>query len=166
MTAIYSHDKATSYDETPELPNITAVNYRNMLWAAFVGGGNVHLENGYNPDFAFSSVQFCRNFIDSNNVHFWQMSPNNSLVTQSPGGTTYTLANPGSEYVVYVVGSSGTMTMNLKPGITYTAQAYNPSNGTYTDLTVNGNTITGIPGYTTDIVIYVKAVPPAPTGHQ
>lgn len=160
MVATYFHNKATSYDETPEFAAITDVNYRNMLWSAFVGGGHAHLENGNNPDLAFQAVQFCRNFIDGNTVHFWQMSPNNSLVTRTPGGNAYTLAKPGSEYVVYIVGTSGTMTMSLTPGVNYTAQAYDPSTGKYTNLNVNGNTISGIPGYISDIVIYVKAVSP------
>ncbi len=49
------------------------------------------------------------------------------------------------------------MTISLVPGIAYAAKAYNPSNGTYTDLTVSGASISGIPSYSSDIVVYVKA---------
>jgi len=60
--------------------------------------------------------------------------------------------------VIYISGSgSGSMTVGLTPGIIYTAKAYNPSNGAYADLVVNGNTVSSIPPYSSDIVVYIKA---------
>lgn len=156
VTSTYSHNKPVIIDETPEVSGITAKNYRNMLWAAFTGGGHIHLENGVNPGYALDAVNYIWNFIQTNGVQYWTMTPSNSLVTSTPGGTAYTLAKSGTEYVVYINGSgSGSMTMSLPSG-TYTAKAYNPSNGTYTTLTVSGTTISGIPSYSSDIVIYVK----------
>ena len=158
MIATNSFGKPVVYDETPEISTITLTNYQDMLWSSFVGGGNCHLENGDDPTDAFTAVKYCQGFITSNNVNFAAMSPNNSLVTKTPGGTAFTLANPGTEYVVYISGSgSGSMTMSLVSGKSYTAKAYNPSNGTYTNLTVSGNTISGIPSYSPNIVIYVKS---------
>ncbi|HEY3297946.1 MAG TPA: DUF6298 domain-containing protein [Armatimonadota bacterium] len=158
VSAMYSWGKPIDIDETPETSGITATNYRNMLWPAFCGGGNIHLEDGANISGAQDSVMYVRSFLNTNSVQFWNMSPNNALVTATPGGTAYCLAKPGSQYVVYIVGSgSGSMTMTLTSGYTYTAKAYNPSNGTYTSLSVSGNTISGIPSYSSDIVIYVSA---------
>lgn len=157
MVSYYPKNKPINYDEPPER-NVTYTDYRKMLWASFVGGGHIHLENGVTPGPALDAVMYARNFIRSNDVRFWEMSPSNSLVTDTPGGSAYTLAKPGSEYVVYIVGSGGgTMTISLVPGIAYAAKAYNPSNGTYTDLTVIGGSISGIPSYSSDIVVYVKA---------
>lgn len=156
MVSTYNYGKPVDYDETPESSNRTLKEYQNMLWASFVGGGHCHLENGGNPDDAFTAVKYCRAFLDSNRVQYWQMSPNNALVTSTPGGSAYTLANPGSEYVTYISGSGrGSMKISLPDGY-YIAWAYNPSTGTYTNLTVSGNTISGIPYYSSNIVIYVK----------
>lgn len=159
MVSYYPKNKPINYDEPPE-SGMTYVDYRKVLWASFVGGGHLHLENGDNPGPALDAVLHARNFLESNSVHFWEMSPANSLVTGTPGGSAYTLAKPGSEYVTYIVGSGGSggkMTISLQSGITYTAKAFNPSTGSYTNLTVSGNTVSGIPSYSTDIVIYVKA---------
>lgn len=164
MVANYSRNKPINYDETPELPTITYIDYRRMAWAAFVGGGHIHLENGENPGAGNDAILYLRGFIQSNGVRFWEMAPNNSLVTRSPGGNAYTLAKPGSEYVVYINGSGGgSMTMNLDSSKTYTAKAYNPSNGAYTNLSVSGTTISGIPSYSQDMVVYVKANSPTAT---
>lgn len=157
MLGVYSKNRPVNYDETPETSGISYTNYRNMIWATFVGAGHCHLENGVNPSAGLDAVLHIQNFIQTNGVRFWEMAPSNSAVTSDPGGTAYTLAKSGSEYVVYIVGSgSGSMTMNLPSG-SYTAKAYNPSNGTYTNLTVSGTTISGIPSYSSDIVIYVKS---------
>jgi uncharacterized repeat protein (TIGR01451 family) len=168
MLSYYSKNKPVNYDETPELSTITYTNYRNMVWAAFVGGGHIHLENGENAGAGLDAVLYLSNFIQSNGVRFWEMSPNNGLVTSAPGGSAYTLAKAGSEYVTYVTGSGGgSMNINLASGATYAAKAYNPSNGTYADLRVSGNTVSGIPSYSSDIVIYVKkaeTAPPPTTG--
>ena len=158
MISYYSKNRVINYDETPEVSGISFTDYRRMLWASFVGGGHVHLENGINAGAALDAVLYAANFVRDNAVRFWEMSPNNSLVTSTPGGSAYTLAKPGSEYVIYISGSgSGSMTVGLTPGIIYTAKAYNPSNGAYADLVVNGNTVSSIPPYSSDIVVYIKA---------
>ncbi len=159
MNSNYSQGRAINYDETPELTSITYKNYRNMLWGSFTGGGHIHLENGENAGAACDAVMYANNFLQSNGVHFWEMTPNNSLVTSSPGGSAYTLAKPGSEYIVYINGTraSSSMGISLTSGLTYSAKAYNPSNGTYTTLSVSGNTVSGIPSYSEDIVVYIKA---------
>ncbi len=154
----YSKNRAVNYDETLERDSITYTNYRQMLWASFVAGGHVHLESGFNHGSALDAVLHLRNFLDANGVRFWEMKPSNSLVTSTPGGSAYTLAKAGSEYVSYIVGSGGgSMNISLQPGVSYTAKAYNPSNGTYTNLTVSGNTVSGIPSYSSDIAVYIKA---------
>lgn len=158
MNSYYSKNKPVNYDETPEISSISFTNYRNLGWSAFVGGGHIHLENGVNEGAALDAIMYENNFIQSNGVRFWEMSPSNSLVTRTPGGTAYTLAKAGSEYVTYIVGSgSGSMTISLASGVTYTAKAYNPSTGAYTNLSVSGTTVSGIPSYSSDIVIYIKA---------
>lgn len=157
MISYYSKNRAVNYDETPEKSTISSTNYRNMLWAAFVGGGHIHLENGYNASASWNTTLRAMNFIRDNDIRFAEMAPSNSLVTKTPGGSAYTLAKPGSQYVTYLVGSgSGTMNISLASGATYTAKAYNPSSGAYTNLSVSGNTISGIPSYSSDLVIYVE----------
>lgn len=157
MVATSSYKKPVDYDETPELSGITLKNYQDMLWGSFVGGGHCHLENGCNPSYSYTAVKYCRAFINTTGVQYWNMSPSNSLVTSTPGGSAFTLAKPGSEYVVYISGSGGgSMTISLASGASYTAKAYNPSTGAYTNLTVSGNTISGIPSYSSNMVIYVK----------
>lgn len=159
MASYHSKNKAINYDETPEISSITYIQYRKLAWASFVGGGHFHIENGYNTGASLDTVQHLANFIQSSGVRFWEMAPDNSLVTSTPGGTAFTLAKPGSEYVVFVVGSGGgKMTMSLTPGLTYAAKAYSPSSGTYADLAVSGGTVSGIPSYSSDVVVYVKAV--------
>lgn len=158
MNSYYSQNRAVNYDETPEISSISFQNYRNLAWSCFVAGGHVHLENGVNSSAAVDAINYINGFIQTNGVHFWEMSPNNGLVTKSPGGSAYTFAKAGSEYVTYVMGSgSGTMNINLASGTSYTAKAYNPSNGSYTNLTVSGTTVSGIPSYSQDIVIYIKS---------
>ncbi|MHB0998959.1 MAG: DUF6298 domain-containing protein [Armatimonadota bacterium] len=158
MVGLYPKNRAVNYDETLENSSITYTDYRKATWSMFVGGGHIHLENGGNVADSLDALLHQQNFIQSNEVKFWEMAPNNSLVTATPGGSAYTLAKTGSEYVVYIVGSgSGSMTMNLPTGTTFTAKAYNPSTGAYTNLTVSGTKISGIPSYSSDIVVYVKA---------
>jgi len=160
MNSYYSKNKPINYDETPEKSDITYRDYRKMLWAAFVGGGHIQLQNGYNAFDAWKAVKYLRTFIEDNNVPFWEMRPDNSLVTSTPGGSAYTLAKPGAHYVIQVVGSGGgSMTVNLEPGKTYEAKVYR-SDGTYVDLSVSGNTISGIPSYSSDTVVYIRAVDP------
>lgn len=155
---VTAHSKAVNYDETPEIAGISYTTYRNMVWGCFVGGGHFHLENGENSGAANDAVLYLRGFIDSNAIQFWNMTPNNGLVTKTPGGSAYTLAKAGSQYVVYISGSgSGSMTVSLASGYTYAATAYNPSTGAYTNLSVSGNTVSGIPSYSSDIVVYIKA---------
>lgn len=164
ILSYYARKRALNYDETPEKRNISYTDYREMLWAAFTASGHVHLENGYNAGAALDAVLHARNFIKSNSVRFWEMAPGNSLVTSTPGGQAYTLAKPGSEYVTYIVGSGGgSMGINLVSGVNYTAKAYNPSTGEYSALSVSGNTISGIPSYSSDMVVYVKATSPPVT---
>jgi uncharacterized repeat protein (TIGR01451 family) len=157
MISNYGNAKAISYDETPEI-SMSDQTCRGMGWASFVGGGHIHFEDGGDPTGSKSTIQGIRTFLNTTGAVYWQMSPNNSVVTSTPGGSAYTLANPGVEYITYITGSgSGSMKMNLVSGNTYSAQAYNPTTFAFTNLTVSGNTISGIPSYSQDIVIYVKA---------
>ena len=157
-TTSSSTPKAINYDETVENSTYTFPTYRKVGWTSFVGGGHFHFEGDSLDSQPNNAVKYLMGFIKSNGVQFWAMKPSNSLVTATPGGSAYTLAKAGSEYVTYVVGSgSGNMTISLQSGVTYTAKAYNPSTGAYTNLTINGNTVSGIPSYSTDIVVYIKS---------
>jgi uncharacterized repeat protein (TIGR01451 family) len=156
MNSYYSKNKVINYDEPPERPT-TYTEYRQVVWSCFVGGGHVQLQNGYNAFEAWRAVRHLRNFIDNNDIPFWEMIPMNSLVTQSPGGTAFCFAKPGAHYVIYIVGSGGgSMTVNLEPGHTYRAKVYRDDE-TYVNLTVNGNTVSGIPSYSSDTVVYIRA---------
>jgi len=156
MNSYYSKNKAINYDEPPEKPT-TYPEYRKVVWSCFVGGGHVQLQNGYNAFEAWRAIKQIRTFIEDNGIPFWEMKPMNALVTKSPGGSAFCFAKPGAHYVIQVVGSGGgSMTVDLEPGHTYRARVYR-GDETYVDLTVNGNTISGIPSYSSDTVVYIRA---------
>jgi len=158
MLSYYSQNKPINYGEPPEKSTVGLREYRHMLWASFVGSGHIELHTGYNHEDGWDMAYMIRKFIEENGVRFWEMTPKNALVTSTPGGSAYCLAKEGSEYVIQIVGSGGgSMTVNLQPGKTYQARVYR-SDGTYVNLSVSGNTISGIPSYSYDTVVYIKAL--------
>ena len=56
---------------------------------------------------------------------FWEMVPNNSLVTS---GTAFVLTKPGEAYALYLP-TGGTIQVNLTSGNTYDFKWWNPANG-------------------------------------
>ena len=159
----YSKNKAINYGEPPEKSTVGLRQYRQMLWAAFIGSGHIELHTGFNHEDGWDMAYSITKFIADYGVRFWEMAPNNALVTSTPGGSAYCFAKPGSEYLIQLVGSGGgSMTVSLVPGKTYQAMTYR-SDFTFQNLTVNGNTISGIPSYSYDMIVYIKAVEPPTT---
>ena len=77
-------------------------------------------------------VQHIRKFFTQ--LEWWKLEPSNELVTGS--GTHYALAEKDKQYVVYVRGDSGKLSLSL--GNTkinnYNVQLFNPRLGTYTAI--------------------------------
>jgi len=89
----------------------------------------------------------------ANKMNLTSMTPQNSL-----SSTSYCLANPGSEYLVYQPGS-GSFTVNLQAG-TYSYEWFNPGAGSVAGtgtITASGGSRSFSPPFSGDAVLYLKA---------
>ncbi|MGB5665779.1 MAG: DUF5060 domain-containing protein [Maribacter sp.] len=77
-------------------------------------------------DLFWDQGRICLEFFKNNNVRFWEMKPNDSLIS-SEGD--YILANPGKSYVVYLKnGGESILDLEKNEG-DYTVLWYNPRSG-------------------------------------
>ena len=138
---------------------------RKRLWTLFVSGGaGSGLKGSDSADWADETTMEemlfnIHNFIETG-VEFWNMSPNDSLVTS---GTAYCLANPGQEYIVYLP-SGGSVTVDLSAATgTLDAEWYDPKDGTYHDkrTVIGGGSVTFTPPFSGDAVLHIVS-----DGHQ
>jgi hypothetical protein len=115
------------------------------LWGNLMGGGaGIQWYIAYQND-AFSDVSLdnfrlmepvyvdsahARNFFQQYVPNFWEMTPNNGLVSSSEAA--YALVKPGETYVLYFENALGNNTLDLS-GIdgTFTAGWYSPRTGAY-----------------------------------
>ena len=89
----------------------------------------------------------------ANRMNLASMTPQNSL-----SSTSYCLANPSSEYLVYQPGS-GSFTVNLQAG-TYSYEWFNPGAGSVAGtgtITASGGSRSFTPPFSGDAVLYLKA---------
>jgi len=123
---------------------------RKMMWADFTAGGH---SNFY--DFAFwrgtgrtlddgrascsppreilRGGQYLLDFLTDNGVKFWAMAPHDELATVVGGGKAFifTLAQPGEEYICYILGDGPvTVSLRLTKGL-FTARWYDPKRGRF-----------------------------------
>ena len=140
------------------------IEYRQAGWAILVGGGfftygHVDTISATDPpDWSklYSSGAAEMGHIKTfwSKIEWWKMSPDNSLITS---GTAYCLANPGTEYVIYLPsGGSNTIDLSAATG-TLDAEWYDPKDGTYHDkrTVIGGGSETFTPPFSGDAVLHI-----------
>jgi hypothetical protein len=152
---------------------------RKIMWADFIAGGHSNFF-----DFAFwrgtgrtlndgrpsrspppeilRGGQYLLDFLTENKVRFWTMEPHDELATVEAEGESYifTLAQPGADYICYVLGDGrATVALRLAEGL-FTARWYDPKQGRF--LTPPQRTkgearrLFHSPAFEQDIVLYVR----------
>nr|QNO41777.1 hypothetical protein PIKABMHP_00018 [Methanosarcinales archaeon ANME-2c ERB4]QNO42754.1 hypothetical protein BPAOADCO_00018 [Methanosarcinales archaeon ANME-2c ERB4] len=152
------------YEEQTEYGASNPIEYRQAGWAILAGGGFFTYGHGKMlaaenpPDWSSlysqgaAEMGYIKNFWD--NIEFWKMSPDNSLITS---GTAYCLANPGNEYVIYLPsGGSATIDLSDATGI-LDAEWYDPKDGTYHNkrTVTGGGSETFTPPFSGDAVLHI-----------
>ena len=128
------------------------------VWESFTRGMNVIYMDPYEESEAPDPV-IRRNLgytkIYADKINLAAMIPSTTI-----SSTTYCLANPGNEYLVYAP-YGGTFTVSLGSG-TYSVEWFSPSTG----LATNGGAIFGgaqqsfTPPFSGDAVLYLDTIPP------
>ena len=140
---------------------------RIWVWKTFLRGHNPIYMDDLKTDAAKEGARLAMGHTlnYANKMNLVSMTPSNSLAS-----TTYCLANPGKEYLVYQP-STGAFTVNLQAG-TYSYEWFNPVTG---KVAGTGNIIASTgnrsftPPFSGDAVLYIKkssdtAAPSAPSG--
>ena len=122
---------------------------RKGWWSAYMGGGvwEVHTSKPYDRPMsawepAWTEIGGARAFMET--IPFWDMEPNNGLVTS---GTGYCLAKPGEAYATYLP-NGGTVQLNLTAGVTYDVAWWRATNGQGGAFQSGGTTAGGSQGFT------------------
>jgi hypothetical protein len=152
---------------------------RKIMWADFTAGGHSNFF-----DFAFwrgtgrmlndgrpsrspppeilRGGQYLLDFLTENEVRFWVMAPHDELATVEAKGESYvfTLAQPGQEYICYVLGNGPvTVTLRLTEGL-FTVRWYDPKPGRFltTPQRTRGEArqLFHSPDFEQDIVLYLR----------
>jgi hypothetical protein len=131
---------------------------RKWVWKSFLRGYNViYMDNLtssgwsiWNPKDARKAMGHILGY--ANRMNLSSMTPHNNL-----SSTTYCLANPGKEYLIYQPESDVTFTVDLLPA-TYTYEWFNPRSGSVVlngEITANGGKISFSPPFAGDSVLYI-----------
>ncbi|MFW2404642.1 MAG: chitobiase/beta-hexosaminidase C-terminal domain-containing protein, partial [Gammaproteobacteria bacterium] len=133
----------TSVDESIGIDQLSVNEYRKRaIWDAMLSGGSHELFVRYQDsrlndfrDFVghYEALWFARKFVQDN-VPFWEMSPDDSLVTgeNTIYGGAEVLYKSGEYYAVYLPSTSSQATLSLNgAGGTYTQQWYDPRTGAF-----------------------------------
>ncbi|MBN2001423.1 putative Ig domain-containing protein [candidate division KSB1 bacterium] len=177
---IRSYGKPAWCDETGREVrhgNDDGVNRRKQYWIWNIGGTywNYHSYEGceYIQNVAYNGpgseyLPYIRPFWEG--THWWEMSPNNSILTNNPDSDYEWCLASDSELVVYLVNEttggttpSETINLNLPSGF-WDAKFYNPADGSYNTtfekFNIEGGGIASLPfpAFTDDLVIYLAAV--------
>lgn len=145
-----------------KLMTASADDLRRAAWYSFVGGAagwggfGGYWRRGVDPNIREYYGKLLR-FIRESGMHFWEATPHHELVSNSDVNSC--LANPGEEYVVYVL-SDNTITLDLKElRGNAIARIYDPRSGEWM-LTkhVGGGELVSFakPATTDDWVLYVS----------
>lgn len=152
---------------------------RKMMWGDFTAGGHSNfydfafwrgtgrtLDEGRSscspPQEILRGGQYLLHFLTENRVKFWAMAPHDEFATIRGAGKPFifTLAQPGEEYVCYVLGDGQvTVTLRLTEGL-FTSRWYDPKRGQFltpAQRLHGGNTsVFHSPRFKQDIVLYVR----------
>jgi hypothetical protein len=152
---------------------------RKMMWADFTAGGHSNffdftfwrgtgrtLDDGQPsrspPSEILRGGQYLLDFLFDNKVKFWAMAPHDELATVEKDSKTYvfTLAQPGVEYICYVLGNGPvTITLHITGG-PFTARWYEPKRGLFLGSSIRvqgkGQHLFRSPAFKQDIVLHVR----------
>ena len=152
---------------------------RKMMWADFTGGGHSNffdfafwrgtgslVGEGFDsrrpPDEILVGGKHLLEFVKRNDVRFWLMKPCDELarVENADDGYVFTFANPGSEYICYILGDvKMTVLLDLPIGC-FNIKWYDPKSGNHVksnELIHTGGTMKlRSPSFDQDIVLYVR----------
>ncbi len=123
---------------------------RKMMWADFTAGGHSNffdftfwrgagrtLNEGRAsrcpPAEIMTAGQYLLDFLADNQIKFWAMSAHDELAKIETGNSAHvvTLAQPGGQYICYVLGKGpATVTLELTEG-SFTARWYDPKSGRF-----------------------------------
>lgn len=123
---------------------------RKMMWANFTAGGHCNLfdftfwrgtgrtlsegrTSRCPPAEIMTAGQYLLDFLAENQIKFWVMSPHDELAKIEAGDSAYvfTLAQPGGQYICYVLGKGPvTVALELTEG-SFTARWYDPKSGRF-----------------------------------
>jgi hypothetical protein len=153
-------------------PNLTYdTGCRHAAWYAFAGGAPIYgnftvdfwdwwgVQRGFSTPMA-TYLKNVQDFIGTTGVHFWNMTPQHNLISNSAVNSC--LASQGSEYVAYVLSdASASLNLGAIPGTVYYC-LYDPTSGVFTNpQTVAGGGTRSFtrPSGATDWVIYASSAP-------
>lgn len=141
-TETAGHKMVISFDETGKIYTDDRDLARKIVWSVYLGGGNIELHIKPETDYQsfvnhMNDMYIARQFMET--LPFWEMSPNNHLVTT---GDAYVFANLGEEYVIYLeYGGSITLDLSHAAGNMY-VEWFNPLKGEYSNQSpIQGGTI-------------------------
>jgi hypothetical protein len=135
---------------------------RKAAWYSFTGGAagwggfSWDWDTAARTSTVLTYYKNLQDFIDNTGVQFWRMTPQHSSISNSTYNSL--LANPGVEYVVYVL-SDASVTITLASGY-YSVRYFNPITGAFTGgAGVSGGARTfNRPSGASDWVVYLSAI--------
>jgi len=125
---------------------------RQVAWQAFTAGGHINWDEVRNVGVARTTSDHLASFVSENNIDPATMAPDNGLVS-----TGFALANPGTEYIVFVhKDSSATIDLSAASG-SLTAKWYDTATGAYSSSSTvdGGKKVTLTNPFEEDVVLYV-----------
>lgn len=145
----------------------------NVEWYLGHSGEDQGLEDFRSRETLWKYTWYARKFIEEN-LPFWEMVPNDELVTgESSAGTAQVFTKAGEIYAIYLVGANPSGNLNLTDTTgSFTKQWYNPRSGNFEGTTTTMNGGSSIPlgsppsSSDQDWVVLIKRpgyTPPPPT---
>jgi hypothetical protein len=151
---------------------------RKMMWADFTAGGHSNFfdftfwrgtgrtvaegqPSQSPPREILRGGQHLVDFLFKNDVGFWTMAPHDELAFVKGDGRSYvfTFANPGEEYVCYVLGEGPVTIALCMTTDTFTSRWYDPKRGRFLTpeerICGKDETLFSSPSFKEDIVLYI-----------
>ncbi len=160
---------------------------RKMMWADFTAGGHSNfydftfwrgtgrtVDDGRPsrppPKEILQGAQHLLEFVRRNDVPFWAMAPHDELAGIETAGKrgqerkpvdVLTLANPGREYVCYLLGNGPATVAVRLPDRVFTVHWYDPKTGQFlgpkATLAGPGRRLLASPAFREDVVLHIRA---------